>query len=78
MSTDEQLEPLPDDLRYSEALAELKGILVGIENESVELDDLAIQVQRAARLIGFCRDRIEKTELSVNKVFETMAGEDAP
>jgi exodeoxyribonuclease VII small subunit len=74
MSTQDQA--LPSDLRYADAVAELKTLLAAIEGEETELDDLASQVQRAALLIAFCRDRIEKTEMSVNKVFEDMASED--
>jgi len=76
MSKDQVPQALPSDLRYGDAVDELKKILTDIETEKIDIDDLATQVQRASLLIGHCRDRIEKTEMSVNKVFEAMATED--
>ena len=43
---------------YAEALDELESILRQLDTADVDVDVLAARVQRAAALIGFCRDRI--------------------
>lgn len=56
---------------YAEALAELDGILAQLERADVDVDVLAQQVQRAATLIAFCRDRIGTAKLQIE---EAVAG----
>jgi len=53
---------------YAEALAELEEILGGLEEEDVDVDTLAEQVQRAAELIELCRDRIGVAKLRIEEV----------
>ena len=53
---------------YAEALAELEEILGGLEDEDVDVDTLAEQVQRAAELIELCRDRIGVAKLRIEEV----------
>ena len=43
---------------YAAALAELDEILGQLERSDVDVDVLATQVQRAAELIEFCRERL--------------------
>ena len=56
---------------YAEALAELDSILGQLERADVDVDVLAAQVQRAAALIAFCRDRIGGARLQIE---EAVAG----
>lgn len=53
---------------YAEALAELEEILGGLEEEDVDVDTLAEQVQRAAELIELCRERIGAAKLRIEEV----------
>ena len=53
---------------YAEALAELEEILGGLEEEDVDVDTLAEQVQRAAELIELCRERIGAAKLRIEGV----------
>ena len=53
---------------YAEALAELEEILSGLEDEDVDVDTLAEQVQRAAELIELCRERISTAKLRIEEV----------
>jgi exodeoxyribonuclease VII small subunit len=74
-------EPGPDldSLGYAQALAELEGILAGLEREAVDVDHLAEQVQRAAALIRLCRGRIASARLEIETVvadLERAADED--
>ena len=68
--------PTPEELRYGDAIDELREILEGIESEEIDLDALSVQVERAALLIRTCRDRIDRTEMRVRRVLEDLEGRD--
>jgi exodeoxyribonuclease VII small subunit len=57
-----------DDLGYAEAVAELDGILADLDRDTIDVDDLARQVRRAAVLIRHCRGRIADARLEVERV----------
>ena len=59
-------------LRYRDALAELKTILARIEGDDVDIDELSEKVERAAELIRLCRGRIEQTEMKVRRVLDDL------
>jgi exodeoxyribonuclease VII small subunit len=59
---------------YAAALAELESILVQLERTDVDVDVLATQVQRAAALIAFCRDRIGSARLQIEQVVADLSG----
>jgi exodeoxyribonuclease VII small subunit len=56
---------------YAEALAELDTILGELDRADVDVDLLAVRVQRAAQLIAFCRDRIGAARVQID---EAVAG----
>ena len=64
--------PEPVAVGYAEALAELEEILARLERTDVDVDVLAQQVQRAAQLITFCRDRIGNARLQIEQVVATL------
>jgi exodeoxyribonuclease VII small subunit len=68
--------PEPVAAGYAEALAELETILGQLERTDVDVDVLAAQVQRAAELIAFCRDRIGNARLQIEQVVSNL-GDDA-
>lgn len=59
---------------YAEALAELETILGQLERADIDVDELAQNVQRAAALIAFCRERIGSARMQIDQV---VAGLDA-
>jgi exodeoxyribonuclease VII small subunit len=61
---------------YAAALAELETILGQLERTDVDVDVLAAQVQRAAELIGFCRDRIGNARLQIEQVVAELGTDD--
>lgn len=65
------------ELRYAEALAQLEKILSEIEQDEVDLDELGERVERAAHLIQLCRDKIERAEMQVKRIVNTLEREDA-
>ncbi len=62
----------PVAVGYAAALAELEQILAQLERADVDVDVLATQVQRAAELISFCRDRIGNARLHIEQVVATI------
>ncbi len=68
--------PEPVAAGYAGALAELETILGQLERTDVDVDVLATQVQRAAELIAFCRDRIGNARLQIEQVVSNL-GDDA-
>jgi exodeoxyribonuclease VII small subunit len=68
--------PEPVAVGYAEALAELEEILARLERTDVDVDVLAQQVQRAAQLITFCRDRIGNARLQIEQVVAELGDPD--
>jgi exodeoxyribonuclease VII small subunit len=58
---------------YGAALAELEEILARLDRPDVDVDVLAEQVERAAQLIEFCRDRIGRARLQIDQVVADLA-----
>jgi exodeoxyribonuclease VII small subunit len=63
---------MTDELSYRKALTELEEILAAIEEEQVDVDDLALKVRRSADLIRLCRSRIEAATIAVEEIVEEM------
>ena len=61
---------------YKSALEELETILNAIENDHVDIDELAQNVERAAELLNVCRDKIERTEMQVRRIIDTLEPQD--
>ena len=65
-----------NELGYAEALAELGEILAELEGDSVDVDRLAAQVQRAALLITMCRERIGAARSAVETVVAELGAQE--
>jgi exodeoxyribonuclease VII small subunit len=59
-------------MTYKDAIEELEKIVNGIENEDVDVDELAKKVERASKLLIICSDKLKKTEEEVDKVIEQI------
>ncbi len=57
-----------DELKYEEALAHLEAIVRKMENNEYDIDELAVQLKAAQRLIKFCKDKLTKTEEEIAKI----------
>ncbi len=69
---------MADELTYANAMAELEAILSAIEEEQVDVDELAVKVKRSAELIRFCRERIEAASIEVESVVREIETGDDP
>lgn len=63
-----------DQLGYAQAIAELDTILNELERSDVDVDRLAEQVSRAARLIELCRSKIDGARLTIDQVVADLDG----
>ncbi len=68
----EEVKEGEEQLRYAEALKELETILKAIEQDEVDLDDLGDHVERAAQLIQVCRAKIERAEMQVKRIVDSL------
>jgi exodeoxyribonuclease VII small subunit len=55
---------------YQQAIDELNEILEGLQQESVDVDELSAKVKRATELISLCKEKIQKTEFEVKKILK--------
>ena len=63
------------ELKYQKALKKLDEIIARIENEDIDVDELAARVKEAVALISLCRKKIENAKLQVRQVVEEFARE---
>lgn len=63
---------MAEEISYKAALAELEQILVAIEEEQVDVDELAVKVKRSAELIRVCRSRIDAASIEIEAVMQEM------
>jgi exodeoxyribonuclease VII small subunit len=57
---------------YNEAMAEVEEILEKIENEELDVDDLAEKVKRVSVLLKICKDKLLKTNEQVEQILKEM------
>ena len=63
-----------EELGYAEALAELESILDELDDDRLDVDALAERVERAARLVQLCRERVAGARLAVEEVVTDLDG----
>ena len=56
------------EIKYEEALAQLQEIVRKMESNEVDIDELAVQLKVAQRLIKLCKDKLSKTEEEILKI----------
>ena len=54
--------------KYEEALAQLQDIVRKMENDEYSIDEIAVQLKEAQRLIKFCKDKLTQTETEIQKI----------
>ncbi len=59
-------------LSYKEASSEMEEILEQIENEQLDVDELAEKVKRVTVLLKFCKDKLKKTNEQVEQILNEM------
>ena len=59
---------MKQEQKYEEAFAQLQDIVRKMENDEYSIDEIAVQLKEAHRLIKFCKDKLTKTEEEISKV----------
>ncbi len=64
---------MSNDAKYREAIEQLDEIISQIENDDIDVDELALRVKEAVELLRLCKAKIDKAELDVKQVVEDFA-----
>lgn len=56
------------DIKYEEAFNQLQDIVKKMESGEYDIDELAVQLKAAQRLIKLCKDKLSKTEEEIQKL----------
>lgn len=59
---------MKENIKYEEAFAELQNIVQKMENDEYSIDEIAVQLKTAQRLIKFCKDKLTMTEQEIQKI----------
>ena len=59
---------MSQEQKYEEAFARLQDIVRKIENDEYSIDEIAVQLKEAQRLIKLCKDKLTKTEAEIQKM----------
>ena len=57
---------------YKKAIEELESILQLLEQNEVDVDQMTQQLKRATELIGFCREKLHKTDVELQAIFKEL------
>ena len=58
---------MKEDVKYEAAMAELQSIVRKMENDELDIDQMAEQLKRAQELIKLCKDKLTKPTLKSRK-----------
>ena len=59
---------MSEEMKYETAFAQLQDIVRKMENDEYSIDEIAVQLQTAQRLIKFCKDKLTKTEEEIRQL----------
>lgn len=62
-----------NEMKYSEAIAELEAITAKMQNQDCDIDSLASLTSRALELLKICKQKLFKTDEEVRKCLETLS-----
>lgn len=57
---------------YGEAMSQLQDIMYRIENEELDVDILLEEVKKAATLIKYCKGKLQKTNVEIQKILDKI------
>ena len=59
-------------ISYTEAISEVEEILEKIENEELDVDELAEKVKRVSVLLKICKEKLTQTNEQVEEILKEM------
>ena len=57
-----------ENIKYEAAMAELQSIVRKMENDELDIDQMAEQLKRAQELIKLCKDKLTNTDAEIKKI----------
>lgn len=60
-------------MKYSEAIAELEGIIAKMQGQDCDIDSLGALTSRALELLKICKEKLFKTDEEVKKCLEALS-----
>ncbi len=57
---------------YNEAISEIEEVLEKIENEELDVDQLAEKVKRVSQLLKICKEKLQTTNEQVEQILKEM------
>ncbi len=57
-------------MKYEEAMHQLQEIVRKMENDELDIDQMAEQLKRAQELIRLCRDKLTKTDEEIRNLLK--------
>ncbi len=57
---------------YVEAITEIEDILEKIEDNKLDVDELAEQVKRVSVLLKICKEKLHNTEIEVDNILKEI------
>jgi exodeoxyribonuclease VII small subunit len=61
-----------NNITYKQAITEIEAIINGIEDESLDVDELAQQVKKAAQLLKVCKGKLKNTEADLGEALKVL------
>lgn len=62
-----------NEMKYSEAIAELEAITAKMQSPDCDIDSLAALTSRALELLKTCKEKLFKTDEEVRRCLETLS-----
>jgi len=63
---------MAEEITYTQAYDELQRIVKEMENSQISIDHLDNKIKRAAELLKVCKDKLFKTEKSVQLILDEI------
>lgn len=61
-----------EKISYSEAVRQIEEILAQIENDELDIDQLAEKVKKVSGLLKVCKSKLFETEKEIDKILKDM------
>ena len=63
---------MAEEITYTQAFDELQKIVNQMENSEISIDQLDTKIKRASELLKICKDKLFKTEKSVQIILDEI------
>ena len=61
-----------EEYNYEKAASELEQILEELKSDNISIDQLAERVEKAGKLIVFCKEKLTATEQNVTEIIQKL------